>query len=42
MPAGDEDIVMAWLRAGVSLTLYMDLTSPVHSHDLYVSELLAA
>jgi hypothetical protein len=42
MVANAEDIVMKWLRQGMSLTLLMDLASPVHSHDLYVRELMAA
>ena len=37
-----SDSVMAWLRDGVSITLFMDLVSPVHSHDLYVRESIAA
>jgi hypothetical protein len=42
MVANEEDIVMKWLRQGLSLTLLMDVASPVHSHDLYVRELIAA
>jgi len=37
-----ERFVMAWFQAGVPITLLIDLASPVHSHDLYVEELLAA
>ena len=40
--ANEEDVVMKWLRQGMSLTLLMDVTSPVHSHDLYIRELIAA
>jgi len=42
MVAHEEDVVMRWLRQGLSITLLMDVASPVHSHDLYVRELIAA
>jgi hypothetical protein len=37
-----EIYVMSWFKAGVPITLLMDLASPLHSRELYLEELVAA
>ena len=37
-----ETYVMFWFKAGVPITLLIDLASPLHSRELYLEELVAA